>query len=893
MKKHLLFSFFICCLLSGTAASTDPSPVKGTVSFIENKGQIHDQFYKPRTDVLYAAMAGEMSVHVKNNGVSYQLFRADSYKEYADPKTKQKTSLPGKQTIYRVDLTWLGANPNLTSSEDAALPGYTNYYLQSCPSGILNVKTYKGIRLNNLYKGIDVHYYEKNKELKHDYIVSANADYKQIQIKVEGAELSLHDDGSLIISTPLGKIQEAAPLVYQNNKELRARWRITNNIASFEIDNYDPGMELLIDPVTRTWGTYYGAGPSGPSGTDYGYGIATDGFGSVYMAGYSNGGSAGTAIATLGSHQSTHDLGADAYLVKFDGNGVRQWATYYGGDGNDIGYSCAVDGVGDVYMCGSTGTTNGSGQTTVMVTPPNSHQANYGGSWDAFLVKFNASGVRQWGTYYGGTGDDKAYSVATDSNKDVIIAGETTSGTNIATNGCHQGSYWALGDGFLAKFDKDGTRQWGTYYGGNKADAVLSCATDASGNIFFSGYSETDSGVAIATASSHQPLNYAYLEGAFLVKFNAAGARYWGTYYGDDGSGTACCVDPSGNVYLAGITGNAQFLGNELISTPGSHQPAFGSGSYDAFLAKFTTSGTRIWGTYYGGGQYDYAYSCSTDYLGNVYLSGTTGSSSWQNTMIATPDGVQTTFGGGDDAFLVKFNAIGIRQWGTYYGALGSDIAYSCASDVFGNVFMGGMATTYVGTSIASPGSHQPTYGGGSNDAFLAKFDPCNAPAQPSAIDGPTIACIGSADNTYSVPAISGADSYVWEGPSDWTIIPNVYIMAATPGSSGVFTLTAFNGCGASVPQTISVTVADCTGLMENSLNTEITLYPNPTQGLFNIVSSVEQELTIFNTIGQIVFAKKLNSGNNQIDAGNLAAGVYVLRLKTGTDSKQFRIVKE
>lgn len=890
MKKNLLF-----CLPFSLIAfvSIGSNPKNNTIYFTENKGQIHDQYYKPRTDVLYAVMAGDMSVHIKNNGLSYQLFRADSHKEYLDPKTKQKHSLPEKQTIYRVDLSWINANTNFTKSEEEALPGYTNYYLQSCPMGALNVKSYKGITLKNLYEGINLHYYEKNGELKHDYIVAAHADYKQIQIAIDGAELSLNADGSLILTTPLGKIQEAAPVVYQNNKQLKAHWKISNNIMSFEVEDYNPALELIIDPVTRIWATYYGAGPSGSSGIDYGYGSATDAFGAVYMSGYSNGGSSGTAIATTGSHQSTHDLGADAFLVKFDGNGVRQWATYYGGDGNDIGYSCAVDkSSSDVYMCGSTGTSNGSGQTTVMVTPPNSHQSTYGGGWDAFLVKFNSSGIRQWGTYYGGAGDEKAYSVSANASGDVVIAGETSSSSGIATNGCHQGSYWAAVDGFLAKFDAFGTRQWGTYYGGNKADAILGCVIDVSGNVFITGNSETDSGTAIATASSHQPTHYAYLESAFLVKFNSSGARAWGTYYGDDGSGLSCCVDSSGNVYMSGYTGNAQFLGNELISTPGSHQPAYGTGSTDAFLVKFTTGGTRIWGTYYGGNQYDYGYSCTTDYLENVYLSGMTGSSSWQNTMIATADAVQTDFGGGDDAFLVKFNSIGQRQWGTYYGALGSEIGYSCATDVFGAVYMAGPASTYVGTSVATPGSHQPTYGGGSSDAYLAKFDPCNAPGQPSAIDGPTLACL-SIENTYSVPAVSGADSYVWELPSDWSFTPNVYIMTATPGSTGVFTLTAFNGCGASVPQTISVTVADCTGLIENNQDAQISLYPNPTTGVFNIESNNDCELSVFNTVGQMVYTQKLKSGFNQIDLQNLTVGVYLVKLKTATATKQLKLVKE
>ena len=60
------------------------------IAFTENKGQVYDQNYKQRTDVLYGAMAGNMAFHLKTNGVSYQLYRVDKYKEVIDERTKEK-----------------------------------------------------------------------------------------------------------------------------------------------------------------------------------------------------------------------------------------------------------------------------------------------------------------------------------------------------------------------------------------------------------------------------------------------------------------------------------------------------------------------------------------------------------------------------------------------------------------------------------------------------------------------------------------------------------------------------------------------------------------------------------------------------------------------------------
>src|SRR5690606_12776982 len=87
-----------------------------------------------------------------------------------------------------------------------------------------------------------------------------------------------------------------------------------------------------------------------------------------------------------------------------------------------------------------------------------------------------------------------------------------------------------------------------------------------------------------------------------------------------------------------------------------------------AFLAKFNSTGGLVWGTYYGGLSDEFAASLATDANGSVYLGGSGGSA----TGIASPGAHQQTLGNiptsGLTAFLAKFNASGVRQWGTYYG---------------------------------------------------------------------------------------------------------------------------------------------------------------------------------------------------------------------------------
>jgi hypothetical protein len=310
MNKNLLSLALISASLHFTG-KTKPvlregfkEQIQTAIAFTENKGQVHDQNFQPRPDVLFGAMAGNLAVHVKNNGVSYQLYRIDCYKDVTDDVTKEKRKEIDLQTIYRIDLNWLNANTDITTFTDEALPGFNNYYLENCPNGALKVKSYTGITLNNIYNGINLHYYEKKGELKYDYIVAPNANYKQIKLKVTGAEVKLHKDGSLILKTPLGSIQEGKPIVYQNNKQLKAKWVVELSehdsfvVLSFEIENYNPNYELIIDPITRLWGTYYGG-----TGDDIGLSCSSDSSGNVYLAGYTNS-NTGSVIATAGSHQS-------------------------------------------------------------------------------------------------------------------------------------------------------------------------------------------------------------------------------------------------------------------------------------------------------------------------------------------------------------------------------------------------------------------------------------------------------------------------------------------------------------------------------------------------------------------------------------------------------------
>jgi hypothetical protein len=230
---------------------------------------------------------------------------------------------------------------------------------------------------------------------------------------------------------------------------------------------------------------------------------ATDASGNVYIAGVTT---SSTGIASGGYQNVNAGGNSDAFLVKFNSSGVRQWATYYGGTGDDSGSDCTTDATGNVFLTGYTKSASGISS--------GGHQNLYGGGFEAFLVKFDGNGIRQWGTYYGGTGREVGMSCVANVSGDIYMVGETSSTTDIASGGIQNLYGSGVADAFLVKFSSSGIRQWGTYYGGAGSDYGNSCATDASGNVYIAGATSSTAGIAL---TGHQNTCAGSFDG-FLVK---------------------------------------------------------------------------------------------------------------------------------------------------------------------------------------------------------------------------------------------------------------------------------------------------------------------------------------------------------------------------------------
>lgn len=330
-----------------------------------------------------------------------------------------------------------------------------------------------------------------------------------------------------------------------------------------------------------------------------------------------------------------------------------------------------------------------------------------------------------WATYYGyggiayGNGEGAAFSNAIDSSGNVYITGYSDNTLGIATRGAYQTKLKGNVDVFVAKFTKSGTLAWGTYFGGSGYDGGNALCLDNSGNIFVSGNTESNSGVATtgaySTAFSGKGTG---IGDAFLAKFTNTGSLVWSTYFGGNGgeNGTGVVTDKSGNVYMCGYT-----LSRTGIATTGAYQSYFASKDTtapDGFLAKFSAAGALNWATYYGGTKIDQVLGIALDSGSNIYLTGVTSSPGMGSNGIH-----QSVYAGDTDAFLAKFSNGGVLSWHTYFGGRSYDNARGIAIDNNNNIFITG--ETCSKDSIATSGTHQSNIGNwdGKSDAFLARFN--------------------------------------------------------------------------------------------------------------------------------------------------------------------------
>ncbi len=758
----------------------DSPPMERQNWFMENNGQVRDQFGNPRPEIDFRLKAhGQLSVFVHNQGMDYQWnFPEDSFS-------------------YRLEFRILGTNPHSRPLTENPCR-YKEHYYRNGES--ISSQGWEKIIYPDIYPGVDWIVYKNHQQLEYDFLVHPGADFAQIQLEYRGAEeLSLSKEGELIVRTPYTHIKESAPIAFlDNGRKIDCGFLLEGNRVRFRTPPHQGG--LRIDPVVE-WGTYLGGNLN-----DIAHMVKRSPSGKVYLTG---GTSSLSDIATVGAFHQSYQGGSgglsylgDAFLAQFDSTGQCQWSTYFGGSDEDQGFALATDGDYSVYLAGSTRSSSG-------IALSGAHQSSIGGGADAFLAKFRSDGTLIWSTYYGGTGDENLWvSLSAREAGPVYLAFPTSSSTGISSPGTHQEVFGGFLDVGLVQFDSSGAFQWGTYFGGSGLDIPFSLQTDAYGHLYMAGF--TGSSQQIASPGAYQSVIGGGDDG-YLAKFNDQGQLVWSTYYGGSGTDRLTAVLPVGDsaVYLLGVTNSSAD-----IATATSHQNSIAGGD-DAFFARMDTSGQRIWASYFGGPANEYlSPSLTLGVHGDLYFGGSTQS----NTGIASPGAMNPLFQGGFDGMLARFSPQGQIKWSSYVGGPGVDMLHNIETDPYGFLYLCGETTS--GSGIADSSSHQSSFGGGYRDALVMQISDCDTPASPGTIQGPAMACHRLA-TVYTVAPVPGAQSYQWSLPAGWSGSSQTNQIVVYPGSQpGTLSVQALSYCSASLPSTLSVQPALVASISHSGMET-------------------------------------------------------------------------
>ncbi len=702
--------------------SQELSFVKINTYFEENLGQIKYIDDKPAPEVKYIFKQGNLKIFLLRSGLAYQLenYLAPtlsngngeagtqlSESASADSESFFMDTTPKRLQTYRMDMELVGASPNPEIIAEGKNDDYTNYY----QSNLIQTHNYQKITYKNIYPGIDWVLYTVNNEklavnsnsshitphsslFKYDFIIHPGADPNQIKLKYKNTEqIYLDSFGNIILRNRLGDIREDAPEVFQHQEKLKAHYILTDSIVCFHIKSYDPAHTLIIDPKLE-WSTYFG-------GTDieHCFGSVLDNTANIYIYGFTN---SSSNIAYNG-YQDTLINVNNAYLTKFNTKGQLIWSTYYGSQTFFRG--ACVDSKNNISLVGYVI----SSSTNISF---NGHQNSHnGGTNDGLLVKFNAQGQRLWASYYGGMAADNIWDCAIDSTNSIIIYGQTTSQSNIASSG-HQNTFYLKmqsngtypPNSFLVKFNENGVRLWGSYFGIN-GSSYSKIALDYSNNIFISGGSNDDKFILNANTTIFGSFH-------FIAKFSPSGSLIFSKKIGL-------------NSVFVGLDNHLCFNKNKLyfsiaptsMITPPNLTTGFKkvvTGPNDVLFVQLDTLGNQLWASYVGGNDRERAPRIVIDKHQNRYIAAHTISPSG-----IYVKGLDSSLSGGNDLFVTKISKSDSVIWSSYFGGDNMENDPYILVDSNDNIYLS--ATTLSINGINYQG-YQNNYGGGLSDAFLMKI---------------------------------------------------------------------------------------------------------------------------------------------------------------------------
>lgn len=525
-------------------------------------------------------------------------------------------------------------------------------------------------------------------------MVAAQADPSSIQLNYEGLDSIYLNEGNLKLITSINEMTEQKPYAYQfiNGVQVTVpcNFVLKNKTLSFQFPKgYNKNVELVIDPVLSF------ACSSGSTADNFGMSATYDDKGNLY--------SGGTAFAqgypiTTGAIDVTFDGTADyndVVITKFDSSGVfLHYSTYLGGSSCEIVSSMIVNPQGELFIFGTTGSSNFpvstgaydktfNGGTSVAFT---SNGTSYTKGTDLYVCHFNSTGTSLLAsTYVGGSqnegannstalaynyGDYYRGELLIDNTGNVYVASTSYSSNFPVTPGCMQSSAGGGMDGVVFKMPSDLSRlTWSTYIGGSADDGCYGLIIDNSLNVYVTG--GTASSNFPSTAGAVKTTYGGGQSDGFISKIKSDGTALMASTFVGTNQYDQCFLlqfDKNFDIYTVG-----QSMGTMPVSAG-----VYSNANSKQFIWKLSNDlSSTAFTTIFGNGNGDINISPTAflvDRCDNIYVCGWGGEKSKAPTknMPLTPNAYQSTTDGYNFyLFVLTANATSLL-YGSYFGGASS-----------------------------------------------------------------------------------------------------------------------------------------------------------------------------------------------------------------------------
>jgi len=267
----------------------------------------------------------------------------------------------------------------------------------------------------------------------------------------------------------------------------------------------------------------------------------------------------------------------DFWVSKLDSSGTIIWEYSFGFAGSDTPYSIIQTNDDGYLLSGvlDVSASNGQGDR-------NSILSRHAGG-DYWVIKLNASGVKQWSNYYGGSFTDTAYDAIQTEDDGYIIIGSSDSDDVDITNNLGSYDFWIL------KISATGTLVWEKSFGGSEIDEAHAISQATDGNYLIVGDTRSND-LEISQNNGAADL--------WIVKITPEGTLLWEKTLGGSSFDVGRSISKTqDNGFL--VSGSSRSSDGNLTSNKGQN---------DAWVVKINSSGNLEWQKTIGGSEVDFFY---------------------------------------------------------------------------------------------------------------------------------------------------------------------------------------------------------------------------------------------------------------------------------------------